>query len=169
MVSGDSGAASFFIAISRAVVNQDDGDGTARDPLVWSAGALPKRRRVGREEHGRAMLAWPFSLWMSDWVNLLSAMVTAGDVGAWPCSVGLLVKWVTFRGTLHWLAAGADLGGGGVSFVEMLILCELSAVPLGPGIDIWRPCWFIGALIRSLCALPGGVGGFMPCSVGANH
>ena len=31
----------FFIAISRAVVNHDDRDGTAPDPLVWSAGALP--------------------------------------------------------------------------------------------------------------------------------
>ena len=31
----------FFIAISRAVVNHDGGVGTAPDPLVWSAGALP--------------------------------------------------------------------------------------------------------------------------------
>ena len=36
----------FFIAISRAVVGHDGGPGTAHDPLVWSAGALPKRRRL---------------------------------------------------------------------------------------------------------------------------
>ena len=36
----------FFIAISGAVVNHEDGDGTAPDPLVWSAGALLKRRRL---------------------------------------------------------------------------------------------------------------------------
>ena len=30
----------FFFAISRAVVNHDGRDCTARDPLVWSAGAL---------------------------------------------------------------------------------------------------------------------------------
>ena len=36
----------FFIAISRAVVNHDGGGGTAPDPLVCSAGALPKRRRL---------------------------------------------------------------------------------------------------------------------------
>ena len=36
----------FFIAISRAVVNHGDGTGTAIDPLVWSAGSAPKRRRV---------------------------------------------------------------------------------------------------------------------------
>ena len=37
----------FFIAISRAVVNHDGRGGTAPDPLVWSAGALHKRRRLG--------------------------------------------------------------------------------------------------------------------------
>ena len=31
-----------FIAIPRAVVDHDDSAGTATDPLVWSAGALPK-------------------------------------------------------------------------------------------------------------------------------
>ena len=31
----------FFIAVSRAVVNHDGLGGTALDPLVWSAGALP--------------------------------------------------------------------------------------------------------------------------------
>ena len=35
-----------FIPISRALVNHDGRDGTAPDPLVWSAGALPKRRRL---------------------------------------------------------------------------------------------------------------------------
>ena len=94
---------------------------------------------------------------------------------------------------LHWPAGGLDLGVGGVSYVELLILYELwagekltlekahprflrprapisvSAVPFGPGIDIWRSCRFIGALMRSLCLLPGGLGRFAPCSVGANH
>ena len=27
----------------------------------------------------------------------------------------------------------------------------MSAVPFGPGIDIWRSCRFIGAMMRSLC------------------
>ena len=82
---------------------------------------------------------------------------------------------------------------GGVSHVELLILSELwagerlslekahprylrpgrpisvSAVPFGPGIDIWRSCRFIGAMMRSLCLLPGGLGRFVPCSVGANY
>ena len=46
---------------------------------------------------------------------------------------------------------------------------SVSAVPFGPGIDIWRSCRFIGALMRSLCFLPGGLGRFVPCSIGANH
>ena len=96
-------------------------------------------------------------------------------------------------GTLHWPAGEVDLGVGGVSCVELLILYELwagerlslekahprylrpgcpvsaSAVPFGPGIDIWRSCRFIGASKRSLCLLLGGLGRFLPCSIGANH
>ena len=88
----------------------------------------------------------------------------------WPYSVGILVKWVAFLSSLYCPAARADLGVGGVSFVEMLILYELwagerlvlekavprywrpgrpisvSAVPFGPGTDIWRFCSFIRAL-----------------------
>ena len=82
---------------------------------------------------------------------------------------------------------------GGISFVELLILYELwagerlvfekatprhlrpghpisvSVGPFGPGIDIWNSCRFIGALMRSLCLLPGGLRRFVPCSIGANH
>ena len=45
----------------------------------------------------------------------------------------------------------------------------MSAVPFGPGIDVWRSCRFIGALMRFLCSLLGGIGRFLPCSFGANH
>ena len=44
-----------------------------------------------------------------------------------------------------------------------------SAVPFGPGIDIWRSCRFIGSLMRSLCMLPRELVRFVPCSIGANH
>ena len=56
----------FFIAISRAVVNHDDPDGTAPDPLVWSAGA-PKRRRLVHAVRDRASFAsatWYWGFWM---------------------------------------------------------------------------------------------------------
>ena len=79
--------------------------------------------------------------------------------------------------SLHWPAGVLDLGVGGVSCVDLLLLYELwtgerlsleravpryprprrsisvSAVPFGPGIDIWRSCRLIGAMMRSLCFL----------------
>ena len=53
----------FFIAISRAVVNHDARDGTAPDPLVWSAGAHPKRRRLVHAVQDRALFAWAAWYW----------------------------------------------------------------------------------------------------------
>ena len=46
---------------------------------------------------------------------------------------------------------------------------SVSAFPFGPGVDIWLSCRFVGALMRSLCLLPGALGRFVPCSIGANH
>ena len=130
---------------------------------------------------------------MSGWVAGPSVALDADDVAQWPCTPGLLVKWVSFLGCLHWPTGGLDLGVGGTSCVELLILYELwagerlvlgkahpwylrpgrpisvSAVPFSPSIDIRRSCRFIGAMMRSLCLLPGGLGRFVPCSVGANH
>ena len=183
----------FFIAISRAVVNHDGLGGTAPDPLVWSAGAPGKRRRLVHAVRDRAFLPGPPGIWHSDWFQVPVVPIGAEDVAHWPYSPGLLVKWVSFLNTLHWPVGGLDFGVGGISYVELLILYELwagerlslekarpryfrperpisvSAVPFGPGIDIWRSCRFIGALMRSLCLLPGGLRRFIPCSIGANH
>ena len=95
--------------------------------------------------------------------------------------------------SLHWPSTVDDLEVGGVSFVELLILYErwagerlvlemsvpkirrlnrpisVSAVPTGPSIDIWRSCRFWGAMLRALGGLPGGLGRFIPCQLGANH
>ena len=46
---------------------------------------------------------------------------------------------------------------------------SVSAVPFGPGIDIRRSCKLLGAMLRALCALPGGLARFLPCAIGANH
>ena len=73
-----------------------------------------------------AMLPGPPVTWASDWVSLPPSVITAEDVGAWPYSVGVLVKWVTFLGTLHWPAAGADMG-----LVEFPILRCFSCMSLG--------------------------------------
>ena len=183
----------FFIGISRTVVNHDGRDGTAPDPLVWSAGAQPKRRRLVHAVRHRAFLHGPPGIWDSEWVTFPASAICAEDIASWPFSPGLLVKWVSFLSSLHWLVGGLDLGVGGISYVELLLLYELwagerfslekahprylrpgrpisvSAVPFGPGIDIWRSCRFIGSLMRSLCLIPGGLRRFVPCSIGANH
>ena len=135
----------------------------------------------------------PPGIWHSDWFQVPATAVYAEDIALWPYTPSLLVKWVSFLNSLHWPVGDLDLGVGGISYVELLILYELwagerlflekahprylrpgrpisvSAVPVGPGIDIWRSCRFIGALMRSLCLLPGGLRRFVPCSIGANH
>ena len=46
---------------------------------------------------------------------------------------------------------------------------SVSAVPFGPGVDIRRSCKLLGAMLRALCTLLGGLGRFLPCAIGANH
>ena len=126
----------FFIAISRAVVNHDGGPGTAPDPLVWSAGALPNRRRLVHAVRDRAFLPGPPGLWDSDWVNIPASTFCAADIALWPYTPGLLVKWVSFL-ALHWPAGGPDLGVGGISYLELLILYELWA---GERLSLEKAC-----------------------------
>ena len=60
-----------FIAISRAVVNSDDSSGVALDPFVWSAGAIPRRRRVVQAVRDHALLPGPGLMWDSGWAGVL--------------------------------------------------------------------------------------------------
>ena len=85
-----------FIAISRAVVNHDGRSGTAPDPLVWSAGAPRKRRRLVFAVRDRAFLPGPPRIWCSEWYQVPSAIISNEDVVQWPYTPGLLVKWVSF-------------------------------------------------------------------------
>ena len=109
----------FFLAVSRAVVNHDGGAGTSIDPLVWSAGSAPKKRRVAVQD--RAFLPGPPDIFVGAWVSVAVTPITCRDIEVRPYSVGMLVKWVAFLHSLHWLAAGCSLGVGGVSYVELLI------------------------------------------------
>ena len=72
-------------------------------------------------------LPGPVDIWSGDWVSSAVSCITVEDVRVWPYSVSLLVKMSAFLGTLHWPAGAVDLGVGGVSFVELLILYELWA------------------------------------------
>ena len=46
---------------------------------------------------------------------------------------------------------------------------SVSPVPVGPSNDISRTCRVLGAMLRALRFLPGGLGRFIPCRIGANH
>ena len=92
----------FFIAIARAVVNHDDLGGTALDPLVLSAGALRKRRRLVHAVRDCAFLPGPPGIWHSEWFQVPAAAVCAEDIALWPYTPSLLVKWFSFLNSLHW-------------------------------------------------------------------
>ena len=111
----------FFIAISRAVVNHDGLGGTAPYPMVWSAGSLPKRRRIVHAVRNFALLPGTllFGLVSGLLVLLLLLMLMMWLSG--PTLLAFLVKWASFLGSLHWPVRGGDLGVGGISYVEKLI------------------------------------------------
>ena len=101
----------FFIAISRAVVNHDDLGGTAPHPLVWSAGALRKRRRLVHAVRDRAFLPGPPGVWHSEWLQVPATVICADGIALWPYTPGLVVKWGSFLNSLHWPVGDLDLGG----------------------------------------------------------
>ena len=105
----------FFIAISRAVVNHDGGVGTSIDPLVWSAGSAPKKRRVA--VRNRAFLPGPPDLWVGSWISVAVTPISCRDIEVWPYSVGMLVKWVAF---LHWVTLAWCVLCGIAHFVRTL-------------------------------------------------
>ena len=117
----------FFIAIAVSVVNHDGVSGTALDPMVWSEGGAPKRCRVVHAVRDRAFLPGPPGIWDGEWGVLAATHISCHDIELWPYSVSMLVRSVAFLSTLHWPVDGADLGVGGVSYVELLMLFELWA------------------------------------------
>ena len=64
----------------------------------------------------------PPGTWDSEWVTVPASAICAEDIAHWPYTCGLLVKWVAFLGSLHWPAGGVDLGVGGISYLELLII-----------------------------------------------
>ena len=105
--------------------NADDFGGT--DPCVWSAGLVPKRRRVQEGVRNFALPPWPQSPWEKQWSCVPQAVAGVDDVAVSPYSVGKHVKVESFLGSLHWPFEPRDLGVGGVSYLELLVLHELWA------------------------------------------
>ena len=103
------------------------------------------------------------------------------------------MKLAAFLSSLSWPSEVTDLGPGGVSYTELLILYErwagerlrvedsvpkyrrpgrpisVLAAPLCTDVEIWKLCRFLGHVLRSLNKLPGGLGRFLPGRIGANH
>ena len=71
----------FCIAMAGAIVNVDDKGCIAPDPMVWSSGGRPKRRRVVETVGDFAMLPGPQRLWVGDWFKWPDIFISAREVG----------------------------------------------------------------------------------------
>ena len=94
----------FMIAIARVSVNHDGRGGTAPDPLVWDQGSRPRARKLAiRVYVDLASLPGPPGFLNNSWIHVDAGRITADDTAAWPYSVGILVRFTSFLGTLHGL------------------------------------------------------------------
>ena len=92
-------------------------DGSSPDTLVWSSGALTQKARNNPSVRALAWLPSPTTLGTRGWQGWPHIIFSPDDVGGWPFSVGLLVKFGAFLGTLHWSSFSFDdLGLGGATF-----------------------------------------------------
>ena len=107
----------FMIAIARVSVNHDGKGGTALDPLVWDQGSRPKVRKLHiRVNVDLASLPGRPGFLNGSWIQVDAGHITGADISAWPESVGILVTFTSFLGTLHWPSGFVDLGHFGISF-----------------------------------------------------
>ena len=175
------------------MVNEDGKGGLAPDPMVWSAGGRRKQKRPIEAVRDYAMLPGPRRLWTGSWIRWPEISISEDDLASWPFSPGSLVKLAAFLSSLSWPGEVTDLGPGGISYIELLILYErwagerlrvedslpkyrrpgrgilVAAAPLVPDTQIWKLCRFLGNMLRALTKLPGGLGRFIPGRIGANH
>ena len=102
----------FIIAISRVVVSQDGREGTASDPFGLVCWCLSQEASAGSLRFGIGHFFLGHLIFGI--LNPFMCLHPLSVLKMW--FVGrfrLLVKWVSFLGTLHWPAGSADLGVGG--------------------------------------------------------
>ena len=100
------------------------GEGIAPSPMVWSAGGRRKRRRPVEAVRDCAMLPGPQRLWTGSWIRWPTIVISGDDLERWPFSPCALVKLAAFLSSLSWPGEVSDLGPGGISSFELLILYE---------------------------------------------
>ena len=77
-----------------------------------------------------------FIFWDSGWVSVPPVIITAEVVCLWPYSVDILVKLVTFLGSLHWPSAGGvSAPGVGILLLglEFSLNCMLTILSVSLG------------------------------------
>ena len=123
------------------------------------------------------------------WVQVHGGHISGADIAAWPCSVGILIRFTSFLNTLHWPTGSVDMAIFGVLFLSFLSFLSngaghrlfsenvtgprvranrpilIPSVPVSEGIEIRHGCQYISILVRALGKLPGGIG--RPCGVGS--
>ena len=105
----------FMIAVARVTVNHDGRGGTAPDPLVWDQGGRPKARKlVYRVNVDLASLPGFPGFLGRPWIQVDAGHLSGADIAAWPYSVGILCRFTSFLGTLHWPSGSDDFGHFGV-------------------------------------------------------
>ena len=181
----------FMVAIARDSINMSDRDGSIVDPLCWDRGSRAKICRVDdRVFVEYAQLPGPPDFLDHNRVTFDSGPLTDIDVTLWPFSVPILVKFTSFLSTLRWPEGLNEMGKFGVSYSEILIFFErwighrlllektvpiacrpgrsfhagTSPVSEGGSTSYWVPVYW--KVVRSLSHLPGGIGRFIPGSLG---
>ena len=183
----------FMVAIAWESLNISENSGSTADPLVWDHSSRPKVRRVDtRVVVDLASLPGPPGFLDSSWYSIDSGPLTDVDVVCWPFSTSMLVRFTSFLSTLRWPEGLKEMGNNGVSYLELLVLFEkwlghrllpektvpvhrrpgrlicVDTPPVSEGVQIRLGCQFLGSMFRSLGKLPGGLGRFLPGSLGTH-
>ena len=95
--------------------------------MIWDHGRILKpRSSFLRVLVVHASLPGPPGFRDSSRCTMSSSPITQ-DVAVWAYSVNILLEFTAFLATLHWPQGAADLGEVGTSFLELLIMLEVSA------------------------------------------
>ena len=74
-------------------------------PLVWSSG---RRRGTNVPNRDPASMVGHDDMSAGSWYSMDQVMLSQEDLDSWDSSPGILVKFSTFLGALHWPEGGRD-------------------------------------------------------------